>query len=230
MQYEIDEITSKIHQWWKPFFDENRKELASILDQINSDENEVFPNPKDVFRALFYFGPLDTKLVILGQDPYIGYEIINDMKIPQACGLSFSVPKNHKKIPPSLKNIFKEIDPNYVLPHGSLLNWVKNEKILLLNAALTVIQGKSNSHMPIWSQFTDKLIKYISDKNKDTVFLLMGNFAIKKMSHDNMNMIFKTVHPSPLSAYNGFFGCNVFNKINEYFESKNIAMINWKIN
>jgi uracil-DNA glycosylase len=169
----------------------------------------------------------------MGQDPYIGYEIINNIKIPQACGLSFSVPKSHKKIPPSLQNIFKEIKncyPDYEIPkHGSLKRWVKKEKILLLNAALTVIEGKSNSHAELWTSFTDKLIKYISEKNNKTIFLLMGNFAIKKeyLIDTKKHKVFRTVHPSPLSANRGFFGCNIFKIINEYLIENNQEPINW---
>jgi uracil-DNA glycosylase len=187
-----------------------------------------------LFRTLFYFPPEETKLVILGQDPYIGSELHDGEKIPQACGLSFSVQKIHKQVPPSLKNIYKEISncyPEFNIPsHGFLKRWVRVEHILLLNSALTVIEKKSNSHQALWGNFTDKLIKYISDSSPHTVFLLMGNFAIGKSKLINgcKHKIFTTVHPSPLSASNGFFGCEVFKKINDYFESKQIEPINWK--
>ena len=106
------------------------------------------------------------------------------MVFPQACGLSFSVPRIHKKIPPSLQNIFKEIKNSYsdyqIPSNGCLKRWAKKEKILLLNSALTVIEGKSNSHAKLWSNFTDNLIKFISENNDRTIFLLMGNFAINK--------------------------------------------------
>jgi uracil-DNA glycosylase len=230
MAYQYDMITARIHEGWNGFFTaEIKKEIESTLESINKDISEtidVFPYPKDVFRSLFYFGPSDIKLVILGQDPYIGYEMIDNVKVPQAHGLSFSVPKSHKKIPPSLKNIYKEIgiSPN----NGSLLKWVKNEKILLLNSALTVLEGKSNSHMMLWNNITDEMIRFISKENPGTIFLLMGCYAISKSNLiDKKHTIFKTVHPSPLSAHRGFFGCNVFNKINDFLVSKGMMEIKW---
>lgn len=234
---DYNSITKNINEGWLPFFEENKLELMKILETVYSNNDTIYPKQKDIFKTLFYFPPNDTKLVILGQDPYIGEE----NGIPQAHGLAFSVPKSHKKIPPSLKNIFKEIKnsyPEYNVPtHGCLKRWVKKEKIILLNCALTVIKGKSNSMICIWEQFTDKLIKYISDTNEGTIFLLMGNFAINKMLQSklqskgiidkNKHKIFTTKHPSPLSAYAGFFGCNVFKNINEYLEENNNSIINW---
>jgi uracil-DNA glycosylase len=220
------EILSKVDKGWLPFFETNKNELTEILSKIEFNDM-VFPYKENIFKALFYFPPEEIKLFIMGQDPYIGYEIIDNIKVPQACGLSFSVPKSHKKIPPSLKNIFKEIKnsyPDYEIPkHGSLKKWVKEEKILLLNAALTVIEGKSNSHASLWSDFTNKLIKFISDKNNKTIFLLMGNFAINKkyLIDDKKHKIFTTVHPSPLSANKGFLGSNIFKHINEYLIENN---------
>ena len=219
-------ILNKINNGWIPFFEKNNTELTSILDCIDFDT--IYPSKNDIFRSLFYFPPNEIKLVILGQDPYISSE----NGIPQACGLSFSVPKIHKKIPPSLQNIFKEIKnsyPDYQIPgNGCLKRWVKKEKILLLNSALTVIKGKSNSHAKLWSNFTDNLIRFISENNDGTIFLLMGNFAINKEKLiDNKHKIFKIVHPSPLSAHRGFFGCNIFKKINDYLETKEIEIINW---
>ena len=226
------DIISKIHKGWLEFFEENKEQLDKILEKIEFNEN-IFPNKQNIFKSLFYFSPEEIKLFIMGQDPYINYEMINEVKVPQACGLSFSVPKSHKKIPPSLKNIFKEIKncyPDYEIPkHGSLKRWVKKEKILLLNAALTVSEGKSNSHAILWSDFTNKLIKFISDKNEKTIFLLMGNFAINKkcLIDENKHKIFTTVHPSPLSASKGFFNCNVFKNINDYLVENNQETINW---
>jgi len=224
---------NKVHPDWLPFFDENKKALEEIFSKINYDNETIFPKKKYIFRALFYNSPQDIKLVLLGQDPYINSEIIDDKKIPQACGLSFSVPKTHKKIPPSLQNIFKEIKncyPEYIIPkNGSLTRWVKEENILLLNSALTVIEGKSNSHALLWSDFTNKLIKFVSDNNDKTIFLLMGSFAINKSSliDTTKHKIFTCTHPSPLSAYKGFFGSNVFKKINDYLIENNIEIINW---
>jgi uracil-DNA glycosylase len=236
-KYEINKVTKKIHPGWQLFFDTNGKDLEDILNQVNKsgESNVIFPNPSQLFRTLFYFPPEETKLVILGQDPYIGSEIHEGQKIPQACGLSFSVPKTHKIIPPSLKNIFKEISnsyPDYQIPtHGFLKRWVRKENIILLNSALTVIEKKSNTHQALWGEFTEKLIKFISDHSPHTVFLLMGNFAIgkSKLIDKSKHKIFTTVHPSPLSASNGFFGSGVFANINIYLESKQIEPVNWKL-
>jgi uracil-DNA glycosylase len=235
MEFTFDQVLQRVNPGWLPFFDTNKAQLIEILNKINNDAKTktIFPTPDDLFRTLFYFGPDSVKLIILGQDPYIGSETINGQKIPQACGMSFGIPKSHKKIPPSLANIFKEIVNCYplsVIPkHGFLKNWVVKQNILLLNSALTVIEGKSNSHQVYWSDFTDKLIKFISETSPHTVFLLMGNFAIgkSKLIDTNKHKIFTTVHPSPLSASNGFFGCKVFVAINDYLTTKNIKPIKW---
>jgi len=216
---------NNINIGWKSFFDNNIDEINNILNQLNYDNQIIYPCKENIFRALFYFPPEEIKLIILGQDPYI--------KQDQACGLSFSVPNTQKKIPPSLKNIFKEIKnsyPEYEIPkHGCLERWVKEEKILLLNSSLTVLEGKSNSHAKLWYSLTDKLIKYISENNNGTIFLLMGNFAINKenLIDQDKHKIFKTVHPSPLSANRGFFGCNVFKNINNYLRDNNQTEIIW---
>jgi uracil-DNA glycosylase len=229
-------MLENINIGWKPFFEENKKELETIISKLDKikDTKTIFPNRDDIFRTLFYFPPEETKLVILGQDPYISSELIDNTIIPQACGLSFSVPKCHKKIPPSLKNIYKEIKncyPEIIIPnHGCLKNWVENEKIILLNSSLTVEEGKSNSHMKLWEKFTDKLIKFISDKSPNAIFLLMGNFAINKSNIIKNNVgvtIFTTVHPSPLSAHRGFFGSMIFKQINDYMVLRNITPIKW---
>lgn len=221
------DLIKRINVGWEQFFEKNNTELTGILDSINFDT--IYPSKNNIFRSLFYFSPSEVKLVILGQDPYISSE----NGIPQACGLSFSVPRIHKKIPPSLQNIFKEIKNSYsdyqIPSNGCLKRWAKKEKILLLNSALTVIEGKSNSHAKLWSNFTDNLIKFISEKNNGTIFLLMGNFAInkEKLIDNNKHKIFKTVHPSPLSAHRGFFGSNIFKDINDYLEINEKEVINW---
>jgi uracil-DNA glycosylase len=229
----MNNITNDINNNWLTFFEENKTEIEHIMNSIDFETQNIYPYKKDIFRALFYFPPEEIKLVIIGQDPYISYEMIDNLKIPQACGLSFSVPECHKKIPPSLKNIFKEIKNCYndfVIPkNGCLQRWVTDENILLLNSSLTVIEGKSNSHRLLWSKFTNKLIEFISSKNVSTIFLLMGNDAHKKeeLIDITKHKIFKTVHPSPLSASRGFFGCNVFKLINDYLINKNQEPINW---
>jgi uracil-DNA glycosylase len=148
-------------------------------------------------------------------------------------GLSFSVPKNHRLIPPSLKNIFKEIKnsyPDYEIPkHGLLKKWAKREKILLLNSALSVQSGNSNSHALLWQDFTDKLINWFQKQNDKCIFLLMGNNAKSKANliDSKKHKIFITIHPSPLSAHRGFFGCGVFKEINEYLKLKDLDEINY---
>jgi len=228
-KYTFENIISRVKSGWLQFFKEEEIELRKILDKINEYDEIIYPKEKDLLRGLFYYDPNEIKLLLLGQDPYINQE--NDL--PQAMGLSFSVPKKHKKIPPSLKNIFKEIKNNYpdfnIPTHGLLKRWAKKEKILLLNSALTVCAGKSNTHAQIWKEFTDKLIKWFQNKNEGCIFLLMGSFAHKKVEliDEKKHKIFKTIHPSPLSAYNGFFGCNVFKQINNYLEENKRDIINW---
>ena len=223
-------LLNKINNGWNEFINENTEELNNILCQIDFDNEIIFPKKENIFRSLFYNSPEDIKLVILGQDPYPSSEIINNCEKPHACGLAFSVSNDHRKIPPSLKNIFKEIKNSYsefVIPKiGSLERWCEEENILLLNSSLTVIKGKSNCHSSLWIPFTDKLIQYICKKNKDVIFLLMGNFAMKKEKIIN-NTVFKCVHPSPLSAHRGFFNCNIFKKINDYLEETNRIKIIW---
>ena len=220
MNFEYNEIIKDVNPEWLPFFKTFKNELEKILTELNKFKDRViYPQPKDIFKSLFYHPPQDIKICIIGQDPYIGEED----GIPQAVGLSFSVPATHKKIPPSLKNIFKEIKnsfPEYEIPkHGSLERWATEEKMLLLNASLTVFAKESNSHAKLWTDFVNELIKWFSEKNPGCVFLLMGKFAQSKNKYINAkHKIFNTIHPSPLSAHNGFFGCQVFKKINNYLQ------------
>jgi uracil-DNA glycosylase len=235
MEYDYNQIIKRVHKAWLPFFKEHDNEFKHILNVLNDDLNKnkiIYPLPKDLLKTFFYIGPQEIKLVLIGQDPYTGFEIHNKNKIPQACGMAFSVPKRHKKIPGSLINIFKEIKncyPNTVLPtHGYLKRWVKKEKILLLNSALTVISNNPNSHLELWTNFVDDIIKYINNVNHKVIYLLMGNFAINKSKLiSDKYKIFTSVHPSPQSAYNGFFGSKIFLHINKYLESRNIKPIKW---
>jgi len=217
MLYEYDKVLEKVNPEWLPFFEENKEEFKKILNTLNNyKDKKIYPFPIDLLRALFYHPPNQIKLLLIGMDPYINGE---------AMGLSFS---SNNSVPPSLRNIFKEIKnsyPNYEIPkHGSLERWAKEEKILLLNAALTVFEKESNSHAKLWLPFTNKLIKWFSDKNNGCVCLLMGNLAKgkKEFIDEKKHKIFITVHPSPLSASRGFFGCNVFKNINEYLKSNEI--------
>lgn len=232
----LDKFIDKLDEKWKEFFIENRSMINGILNSIYVFKpKDVFPEQKKIFRVFKYVPPEQIKVVLLGQDPYIGSEIIDGKKIPQAEGLSFSVPKSHSKIPPSLLNMFKEIKssyPDFNYENGNLKRWVKKEKIFLLNTSLTVSEGKSNSHQKYWSQFTDEVIKYISDVNELTVFILMGNNAKLKMQliDKDKHVILTSVHPSPLSANRGFFGCKIFEKTNEELIKRGIEPINWTLN
>jgi len=227
--FSFDKMIKNIKSDWMPYILDNKDELYNIINELNNYNYKIYPNCDNIFKALSYFQPQETKLVILGQDPYINEE----NNIPQACGLSFSVPSSHTKIPPSLLNIFKEIKnnyPDYKIPNnGCLERWCYDEKILLLNSSLTVKYKKSNSHSKLWHNITNKLLSYISDTHDSTIFLLMGKFAKSKEKYiDNVkHKIFNITHPSPLSASKGFFGCNIFLSINKYCKDKNIDEIKW---
>lgn len=183
----------------------------------------IFPPMHDIFNALKYTPYSNTKVVILGQDPY--------HEIGQAHGLSFSV-KRGIKIPPSLVNIYKELssDIGMKIPnHGELTSWAR-QGVLLLNATLTVREGMANSHKDIgWAIFTDEVIKKLDKNDKPIVFILWGaNARSKKKYITNKNhLIIESAHPSPLSAYNGFFGSKPFSRANEFLKSKGEGEINW---
>lgn len=207
-------------EWQKPYY----KKLRAILKSEYATQT-VYPDMHDIFNALRYTSFIDTKVVILGQDPYHG--------AGQAHGLCFSVKKGIEP-PPSLKNIYKELhdDIGFTIPtHGELTDWAK-QGVLLLNTVLTVRNGSPNSHKGIgWEQFTDRVISEIDKKQTPVVFLLWGANARKK-AEIIKNPIHKkliTVHPSPLSAYNGFFGCRHFSKTNSILISSGQTPIDWTI-
>lgn len=183
----------------------------------------IFPPMHDIFNALKYTPFENTKVVILGQDPY--------HEPGQAHGLSFSV-KRGVKIPPSLVNIYKELhdDIGMAIPnHGELTSWAK-QGVLLLNATLTVRQGQANSHQNIgWATFTDNVIKLLNTSKRPIVFLLWGGNARSKKAYitGKHHLVLETVHPSPLSAYNGFFGCKHFSKANAFLKETGQDIINW---
>ena len=185
----------------------------------------IFPAKKEVFRAFRYTPYKDIKVVILGQDPYHGEG--------EAEGLCFSVKEGIKK-PPSLNNIFKELkdDIGCSIPEsGSLIPWAK-QGVFLLNTVLTVIKDKAASHKNIgWETFTDEVIKKINEKEEPVVFILWGGFARskKKFITNPKHLVVESAHPSPLSAYNGFFGSKPFSKTNEFLIRNNLKPINWEI-
>tara|TARA_A100001015_G_scaffold321347_1_gene451631 strand:+ start:5478 stop:6179 length:702 start_codon:yes stop_codon:yes gene_type:complete len=206
------------------------KILEKLYELYNS--KVIYPNEEDIFKVFSYFDLKEINLVFLGQDPYINDEKHSNKIIPQAEGLAFSVPKTHK-IPPSLRNIFKELKNEYedfnIPLNGNLIRWVKEEKILLLNTALTVEKGKSNSHQSIWVDFVNDLIEYISDNGENVVFLLLGNNAKSKskLIEEDKHVIVKGIHPSPLSANRGFFNSGIFKKVNEELLKLDKMAIKW---
>ncbi len=185
----------------------------------------IYPSKKEVFKAFRYTPYKNVKVVILGQDPYHGEG--------QAEGLSFSVPKGIKK-PPSLVNIFKELETDLgcKMPvSGSLVPWAK-QGVLLLNTVLTVIKDQAASHKDIgWEVFTDEVIKKINEKEEPVVFILWGSYARSKKKYitNKHHLIIESAHPSPLSAYNGFFGSKPFSKTNEFLIKNNLTPIDWQI-
>ncbi len=185
----------------------------------------VYPDMYDIFNALRYTSFNDVKVVILGQDPYHG--------AGQAHGLCFSVQKGVEP-PPSLKNIYKELNAElgHSIPsHGELTKWAK-QGVLLLNTVLTVREATPNSHKNCgWEIFTDAVIKHLNNREKPIVFLLWGaNARAKTALITNPNhKIFTCAHPSPLSAYNGFFGCGHFSKTNGFLNSIGETPIDWQI-
>ena len=184
--------------------------------------NQVFPPKEQIFRALELTDFEDVKVVIIGQDPYH-----NDF---QANGLCFSV-SEQVKAPPSLKNIFTELKDDVGIERVSkeLDDWAK-QGVLMLNATLTVRAHSPNSHKDLgWEKFTDFIIKEVSDKKENVVFVLWGAFAQKKaeLIDSAKHFIIKSAHPSPFSVYRGFYGSKPFSKINEYLDSKNLKTISW---
>ncbi len=219
----------KLNSTWKSLLNEEINQ-PYFIDLMNSVEDEFSKNtcypPKElIFSAFDYCSFENLKVVIIGQDPYHGEG--------EANGLCFSV-NDSVKIPPSLKNIFREINLDFdalLMPtSGNLERWAK-QGVLLLNAALTVQKDKPNSHKHlIWNQFTDAVIQLISDNKENVVFLLWGNFAQKKgLKIDrSKHLVLESGHPSPMSANQGkWFGNKHFSKTNDYLESKGKSKIEW---
>lgn len=205
----------------KPYFEQ----IALFLKAEKKAGKVIYPAGPLIFNA-FNTTPFDNvKVVILGQDPYHGPG--------QAHGLCFSVPYGVQP-PPSLVNIFKEIQQDLGLPvpnHGNLEKWAQ-QGVLLLNASLTVEAHQPMSHSKVgWHHFTDDVIRIISEKKEHVVFILWGSFAKTKaeLIDKNKHLILTAAHPSPLSAYNGFFGCRHFSKANDWLQAKGISAIDWSL-
>ena len=200
------------------------KELMKFVSQEYKNKT-IYPKQSDVFNAFRYTDFDNVKVVILGQDPYHGPN--------KAEGLSFSVSNDVLK-PPSLKNIFKELESDLKIPfpeHNSLKPWAK-EGVLLLNAVLTVEEHNPTSHKNHgWETFTDDIIKIINNKKTPVVFILWGSYARNKKSliTNPIHYVIESPHPSPFSAYSGFFGSKPFSKTNNFLKSKGLKEINWRI-
>ncbi|ULG71785.1 uracil-DNA glycosylase [Macrococcus brunensis] len=196
-------------------------EMDSFLEEAY-ETKEIYPVRENIYNA-FKYTPFDkVKVVILGQDPYHGPD--------QAHGLAFSV-KNGTKLPPSLRNMYKELeeDTGCVRQTGELTGWAE-EGVLLLNTVMTVEKGQANSHRGIgWETFTNEVIKAVSDEKEHVVFILWGKPAQSKLPliDTTKHHIITSVHPSPLSAFRGFFGSKPYSQTNDYLKAQGLEPINW---
>lgn len=203
--------------------------FLDMMQRIQQEREQgitVYPPADDVFNALKFTPLAKVRVVILGQDPYHGPG--------QAHGLSFSVPEGNK-VPPSLVNIYKELAQDiegFVIPaHGNLTAWAK-QGTLLLNTALTVQEGKANSHAKYgWHRFTDAIISAVNEHTSGTVFLLWGSHAQRKGEHidSQKHHVLSAPHPSPLSAHRGFFGCGHLSQTNKLLVAQGDTPINWQL-
>lgn len=218
----------RMHESWKAVLkDEFNKEYFKELARFVREEyavRTVYPPAKYIFRALDFCPFDDVKVIILGQDPYHGRG--------QANGLCFAVDKG-VSLPPSLQNIFKEIEDDTGKPpasrDGDLLHWAK-QGVLLLNATLTVRAGAAGSHQHKgWEELTDAIVKALAERREHLVFLLWGRYAEEKGKWIDRarHLVLSAAHPSPYSAANGFFGCKHFSKTNEYLKMHGIKPIEW---
>lgn len=217
----------RIAQDWKEILSDefSKPYFTELVEFVRAEyaAGEVFPKGRDIFRA-FDKCPFDKlKVVIIGQDPYHG--------VGQANGLCFSVGEG-VPFPPSLQNIFKEVNTDTGAPipaSGNLDRWAE-QGVLLLNAVLTVRAHQAASHAGRgWEQFTDAVVRAIATRKQGVVYMLWGSYAQRKgaIADPNNNLILKSVHPSPLSSYRGFFGCRHFSKANEYLASVGREQIVW---
>ena len=219
------DLENKNLQNWVNNFDEKTKngsaEAFNTYYKMKL-QNVIYPSSANIYNAFKKTSYDDVKVVILGQDPY--------HEEGQANGLAFSV-NNGVKMPPSLKNIFKELQDDIggeLRTNPDLTDWAK-QGVFLLNSSLTVIEGRPNSMADIWNTFTDSIIKLLNSKEKPIIFVLWGKNARnkKKLIDTNKHFIIESAHPSPLSAYRGFFGSKPFSKVNEYLISTGQVPIDW---
>ncbi len=201
------------------------KDLFSFVKNEYS-QQVIYPPADDIFNAFHYTPLKDVKVLLLGQDPY--------HNVNQAHGLSFSVLPSQKDIPPSLQNIYKELEADcgcYIPNNGYLKKWA-DQGVLLLNTVLTVRAHQANSHQGKgWEKFTDSVIKALNEQDRPIVYFLWGRPAQmkKSMLNNPKQLVLTAPHPSPLSAYRGFFGCKHFSQANEFLQANGIAPIDWQI-
>lgn len=216
------------NSWDELLKDEFEKDYYRTLQEFLKEEYQnhcIHPDKNDIFNALKWTDYNDVKAVIFGQDPYHGEN--------QAHGLAFSVQKG-VEIPPSLRNIYKELNSElglYIPNNGYLEKWAR-QGVMLLNSALTVRGGEANSHKGKgWELFTDRIVEILNERPEPVIFLLWGNDAGKKkeLITNPQHMILTAAHPSPLSASRGFFGCGHFKKVNHMLEAMNKTPIDWQI-
>ena len=206
-------------EFHKPYY---RDLFYFVKDEYSKEV--IYPPADDIFNA-FHFTPLNkVKVLLLGQDPY--------HNVNQAHGLSFSVPPDQKEIPPSLQNIYKELHDDlgcYIPNNGYLVKWAE-QGVLMLNTVLTVRAHMANSHHGKgWEEFTDAAIRVLAEQRENIVFILWGSYAQKKGAFidRNKHLVLASAHPSPLSAYNGFFGNKHFSRTNEYLQAHGQTPIEW---
>ena len=216
------------NEWDALLADEIKKDYYLRLREFLKQEyttRRIYPPMEDIFNALRHTSYSNVRAVILGQDPYHG--------AGQAHGMCFSVKKGTPP-PPSLQNIFKELKADLGIDppnHGELTQWADNG-VLLLNTVLTVREGQANSHRGMgWEHFTDRVIQLLNERQQPIVFLLWGGNARSKATliTNPQHLVLQCAHPSPLSAYNGFFGCRHFSKTNEFLTQHGMQPINWKL-
>ena len=216
-----------MNTWYDFLKDElESEEFKKLIKKVKNEYNNkiVYPKYKDIFKAFKLCNIDDIKVVIIGQDPYHGEN--------EATGLAFSVEDNIKT-PPSLKNIFIELDSdlNIKKTNNSLDNWAK-QGVFLINSVLTVEKDKPGSHKILnWERFTDYVIKIISDKKENIVFILLGNYARSKkyLIDESKHLVIETTHPSPFSVHRGFFGSKIFSRTNAYLKEKNKNTIDFSL-
>ena len=224
-----EDLFKSVHPKWKDFLNDELQEdyFQDLMKRLHAlpRQDLIYPPKPFWFKAFNYFAPEDCKALILGQDPYHGPG--------QAHGLSFSVPLG-QAFPPSLRNIFKELqdDLGFAPPFsGDLSAWAE-QGVLLLNSALTVEDGNAGAHLKWgWEKFSDRVIRHLSEQEKNSTFILWGKFAHKKANLINRekHFVLEEVHPSPLSAYRGFFGSKPFSKVNAFLDSANRKSIKWEL-